>query len=794
MIKTLQKILCGSSTVVGIVVFLASGAGTVWASGDLPVVRIGIVSDGPSAREDSFVDLFRKEIEGVTAGVYDLEFPRGATVDGGWEPDGIAQAVDVLLETADVDLVIAIGVGVASEVCGRDRIAKPVVVPFAFGDCATDCSQNANVRIRPVNIGALMTRDLQAFHETVPFSSVAVLVDPTWPLNCTVVELGRAVAPEGVTVKFISMSVGTSDVSKLLPADSDAVYLMPLLQLREPQLETLVKELTALGLPTFSLLGESEVDRGVLAGMNTKATMAAMARGTALEALDLIEGRETQHSTRVETGGRLTLNMATAQALEFSPSWELLTRARLVHDQGLRRDRPINLKITIDQAVRANLDLAVQDRRVTAGAEDIRQARSNYRPQIDVGLIGAVIDENHAMAAFGQYSRYVAGSLTLTQLIYSDSASGNITIQRDLQKVRELDRQALRFDIARDAVAAYMGVMRSDALIRIRQEQVDLTQANLELAQIRRSVGAAGAAEVYRWQAELATARAGLLEALSFHRQSERRLSRLLNEPLTTRWDMHQPDVATALDALGGADDVALLDTPNGYDHLTSSLVDLTLQRAPELAALDAAISAQARVLTVAQRARYAPLVALKADLNQVLAKDDTGGLDLGDIGDLIPEFDDTSWQVGVQAGLPLVTGGANKAQRIKAQEELFALQTDSINAREKLGQRTLAALDAATASWSTISLREQAADASARTQELVRDAYARGAASIIDLLDVQNKALSSELAAVTAVYDFLDDWAEVQRAVAGFPQTESLDPVYRQLMPLPDGRGLDQP
>ncbi|RLE19074.1 MAG: hypothetical protein DRJ65_20660, partial [Acidobacteria bacterium] len=605
MIKSLHDILRGSSLVAGIAVLLALGTGVMSASDDLPVVRIGIVTDGPIARKDSFVDLFRKEIEGVTAGAYTLEFPRGAVVDGGWQSDGIALAMDGLLERGDVDVVVAVGVGVAAEVCGRDQTTKPVVVPFAFGDCALTCPQHANIRVRPIDLGGLMTRDLQAFYETVPFTSVAVLMDPTWPSNCTVVELGQAVAPEGVVVEFVSIPAGTSNIADLLPADVDAIYLMPLLQLHEPQLGTLVKELTTLGLPTFSLLGESEVDLGVLAGMNTKNTMAAMARGTALEVLDLIEGRETQHTMRVETGGRLTLNMATAQALGFSPSWELLTRARLLHDQGFRRDRPINLRTAIDRAVKANLDLAVRDRRVAAGAQDLREAKSYYRPQIDVGLIGAAIDENHAIAALGQYSRYIAGSLTLTQLIYSDGASGNITIQGDLQQIREFDMQALRFDIARDAVAAYMGVMRSDALIRIRQEQVDLTRANLELARIRRSVGAAGAAETYRWEAELATARAGLLDALSFHRLSERQLSRLLDEPLTTRWDLQKPDITTALEALGGADDAVLLDTPNGYDRLATSLVEVGLRQAPELAALNAAIAAQERALTAAQRAAY---------------------------------------------------------------------------------------------------------------------------------------------------------------------------------------------
>jgi outer membrane protein TolC len=315
-----------------------------------------------------------------------------------------------------------------------------------------------------------------------------------------------------------------------------------------------------------------------------------------------------------------------------------------------------------------------------------------------------------------------------------------------------------------------MNVMRTEALVRIRQQQVDLTGTNLELAELRRSVGAAGAAEVHRWAAELATARAGYIDALSNRSMSWRRLSRILDEPLTTRWSPKEPEIAAAIGVLGGADDAALLDTQNGYDRLSTTLVEDCLERSPELAALTAAITAQERRFAAAKRATYSPTVAASADLSQILVKDTSGGIDLGELADLIPEFDDTSWQVGVAAGLPIVTGGANKARRIKAQEELFALRTDQRNAEEKLGQRTLSALDTATASWATISLRRQAAEAASQTLELVRDAYGRGAASILDLLDAQNNALTAELAAETSVFDFLDDWAEVRRSVAGLP------------------------
>lgn len=741
------------------------------SANDVPsIVRIGIISDGPNSREDNYVGLFREEMTEIAAGAFAVEFPADATVDGGWNAATISRAMDHLLARDDLDVILAVGVGVAADICARQEVAIPVVVPFSFEGCSTTCPKDPSFRVRSIDLGLLVARDLRVFDEVKPYQRVAVLMESTWPASCSGATGALELAPEGVEVEVVPVRSSDSNPMHDLPADVDAVYLMPLQQLDDDAFDRLIADLEEKNLPTFSMLGEQEVDRGVLAGFNSRSTMTSFARGAALDVLDLLEGRPDSTPLSREIPGQLTLNMATAQKLGFSPSWELLSRARLLHDEGFRRDRPINLETAIGRAIQANLDLAVQDRRVAAGAEDIREAKSSYRPHLDVSLGGAQIDENHAIGALGQYARYAAGSLTLTQLIYSDGASANIEIQKDVQQARELDRQSLRLDIARQAVAAYMNVMRTDALVRIRREQVDLTRTNLELARLRRSLGVSAAAEVYRWEAELATARAGLLDAFSVNRLSERQLSRLLDEPLTTRWDVQQPEIETAVKVLGGGDDVALLTTPDGYDRLSVDLVAETTAQAPELAALDAVIAAQERGFKAAKRASYAPTVGLQADVSHILAKDATGGLDLGDIGELIPEFDDTAWMVGVQANLPVVTGGATKARRIKAQEELFALQTDRRNTEEKLSQRTLSALDTAMASWSTISLRRQAADASVRTLELVGDAYGRGAASILDLLDAQNNALTAELTAMTSVYNFLDDWAEVRRSVAGLP------------------------
>ena len=48
---------------------------------------------------------------------------------------------------------------------------------------------------------------------------------------------------------------------------------------------------------------------------------------------------------------------------------------------------------------------------------------------------------------------------------------------------------------------------------------------------------------------------------------------------------------------------------------------------------------------------------------------------------------------------------------------------------------------------------------------DLVTDAYSRGAVSIIELVDAQNAALAADGAAANAVFEFLIDLMEAQRA-----------------------------
>ncbi len=71
--------------------------------------------------------------------------------------------------------------------------------------------------------------------------------------------------------------------------------------------------------------------------------------------------------------------------------------------------------------------------------------------------------------------------------------------------------------------------------------------------------------------------------------------------------------------------------------------------------------------------------------------------------------------------------------------------------------------------SYNSIDLSKLAADAAAANLVLVTDAYSKGVVSIIDLLDAQNASLQAAEGADNAVYDFLVDVINMQRAVGQY-------------------------
>ena len=209
------------------------------------------------------------------------------------------------------------------------------------------------------------------------------------------------------------------------------------------------------------------------------------------------------------------------------------------------------------------------------------------------------------------------------------------------------------------------------------------------------------------------------------------------------------------------------IETPKGYGVFRDFIVLEGLGRAPELRRIDAGIAAQERLAASIKRALWSPTVAFRAALDEILSRGGAGSSGSGSaaLPFELPTADESSWSLAVNATLPLFTGGSRSAERIQADIDLERLRLERAAAEERIEQRVRTALVRARASFVGIRLSNQAAKAARRNLDLVEDSYSRGVASLLDLLDAQTAALNAEEQAANALYDFLIDWLEAQRA-----------------------------
>jgi outer membrane protein TolC len=300
-----------------------------------------------------------------------------------------------------------------------------------------------------------------------------------------------------------------------------------------------------------------------------------------------------------------------------------------------------------------------------------------------------------------------------------------------------------------------------------------------------------GPGEVYRWESQLASNRKAVVDAQALRNTAEIVLNRLLHRPI----EEHFLTLEEGLDDyLGIIDDERLQEYMGNkwsFRNFRDFAVGEALALAPELRALDAALAAQRRALTSAGRAFWLPSLALQGELTTTL--DESGAGADANLSSLfppqmasgVPSSDDVNWNVAISASLPLFSGGARFARRSRAGYELDQLTLQREALAERIEQRVRSALHIAGASRAAVGFSASAAEAARKNLELVADAYSRGVVSILDLLDAQNAALVADLQAANAVFQFLIDFMEVQRAAGKFyslaPQ-EEVDEVFNRL------------
>ena len=249
------------------------GVASSWAA----PVRVALLRDGDSPHFAQMAERLKAELGILAEGEWELQFQEGPQANADWDEQRAVKILKRALMDEAVDLVIADGLLVSrAAIRSEAPLNKPVVSVFVddpdtlglpISAAGTSTVKNYTFVVVPCDAAA----DVQLFHELVPFRSLAILAESYYldhlpELKARTVQY---VQETGIRVELVPYGGTAAETLAAVPADVEAVYLTPPVVIEDAEMGKLIDGLNARKLPSFSMMGLSDVERGALAGQRS---------------------------------------------------------------------------------------------------------------------------------------------------------------------------------------------------------------------------------------------------------------------------------------------------------------------------------------------------------------------------------------------------------------------------------------------------------------------------------------------------------------------------------------------
>lgn len=734
-------------------------------------IRIQIISENTKNQEETvqFEEQVKDEILALLQSTHEVNFQ---TAYGAFQPGVIAEKIDAAFQDDQIDLIIAIGSLVSGLMLHRDDYPKPAIASIIIDTAlqkapltlaGTSGVDNFTYIQTPFNI----KRDIRALHRIRSFKKLGIIGAEFLQEFQPFIEVifSNITTDLSADFEFIPLRELGNYNNPNLSADIDAIYFLPMFdQISDTEMKQLLQSINEMGIPSAGLFGESMVEDGVLIGYEAESNLQRIPRRVAINVSKIVAGT---NASELPVGmpiynENLLINMASARKSGVYPDWDMMSEALLINYNQVETDRVLSLKGAIAEALQQNLTIKAAEKNPLIGQTNVDLAKAQFLPQMDASTSLALIDKQSTENSFGTRGRLTwVASGSLSQLLYSEPAMANVTIQKLLQKSNEFELLEAQLNTVQDVAIAYLNVLQAESFVRIQHENVIMTKENYDISKAKEAVGYSGATDLNRWETELALKNIDLNDAQAQYRQSKFQINQLLNRPVDEAFK-------TQSITLGGqsllATDNRITEVIDNYGNLetfSDFLVLEGMKNWPELKQIDFGIAAQERLKLSQKRAFYLPSVAVSGQIDYIIDRVKTI-----EIPGASPPGNDPTWNLGVGLQYPLFQGGQRKFDLEQTRLNVLQLQDQRANTRNLLELQIRSALETAGASFSRVELSENAANAARKNFEIVQDSYAQGLVNITALIDAQNSTLQTELSAVNAVYTFIADFINVERAI----------------------------
>ncbi|MEO0339234.1 MAG: TolC family protein [Bacteroidota bacterium] len=742
--------------------------GLLWAFSSLQAqdsLSFAFVSDAGDDANDFFEQSIRSEIEGLLGNSYQIVFEVYEAV--GNSPTEIKSAIDQAYRS-DVDIVVGLGVNSCLLMGRQANLSKPTILSIILDaelqqipitPEGTSGIGNLSYIQSPFNIG----RDLQALYEIIPYKKLGILNEES--LNQTEFNTFFSLKNAFSKAPFESISV-TAEVGSTLDKigdDIDAIYILPIFNaLDSMEMESLLGAIAERGIPTMSLLSSPMIELGAFAAYETDGNLERIPRRIALNALKIVEGEDAGNLpvSMPNFTENLLFNMKAVKATGVYPSWDIMAKGVLLNvvtpDDN---DRQISLQSTISEALQNNLSIKIADKDVRIAEKEVAIAKSNLLPQVNTSATALVLDENTVRTSFGTRGYFnLSASATLDQLVLSEPALANIAIQKLLLASEEQALRQSELDVVLDMANAYLGTLQSLALVELRNDNVQVTRKNYDIAQAKEEVGYGGTSDVFRWQSELALDNVDLNTARAQYRQACFNINALLNRPIKESFQIADLELADSILLVMDSRLFPLIDNPGDLELFADFLVDEAFKSLPEIQQISFGKAAQERSLLSQKRAFYLPSIGFSGQYDYPI---ENSGFPEG----VMPIDIKPTYNLALGLQIPIFQGNSRRRTQEQTQVGIFQLNDQLQDLQNNLELRVRANLEIAAASFSNLALSREAAEAAEKNFEIAQNSYQQGLLNVTSLIDAQNAVLGARINATNAAYTFMSDFLEVERA-----------------------------
>ena len=610
--------------------------------------------------------------------------------------------------------------------------------------------------------------DLDTFQSISKFKKMGVVIDD-YLLDLLPIEnlFDEYFANNDQEYKLITLSEQSN--IELLFNDIDAVYLASYNSISKESFEHMIQVINNKQLPSLSGYGVEDVEKGILASNQPAINFDQIFRRIALNVESLNDGTNASElPLHINYKKQLSINMNTADKIGFAIKNSMLAKVNLIEGKGVSPlANNYSMLDIMNGVVKTNLALNAERQSIKLSEQDVKGSKSQYLPDLTANANGAYLDPKLAEISNGQNPEFTtAGNLNLNQVIYSEQASANISIQKSLLASQKETFNASELDALLNASISYYNALILKANLSIQNKNLQMTKQNLDIANQNLELGASGKSDVLRFKSQLAQNTQSMIEARNSLSQAYYQINQLLNKPITDQVEVKDTVLSNVLnDNTSYQYLLEALDDRKQQIMLTQFLIDEAKYNAPELKNIGYNIEVTQRTYRLNDKGRFIPTVALQVRYNYTFSKAGVGT----EVPSGYPVMPDGSYNVGVNLSLPLFQQNTRNINRQTAliQEDQLKLQRKDIelNIEKSINDIVLDLINEMT----NIEISKVDLDFSKESLELSQNEYQNGAIPVIQLIDAQNNYFKAQLANSTAQYNFRIVLMKLQRMLGNF-------------------------